>query len=68
MNVDTDLADILTMKASYETYIAGGTLVIVLVNGLNIMGAHEAITGSLGLGLAVVAVQMAGYYVFSYLG
>jgi hypothetical protein len=38
------------------------------VNGLNIMGAHEAITGSLGLGLAVVAVQMAGYYVFSYLG
>jgi len=43
MQVSTDLNDIVWLKASYETYIAGLTLLLVIINGLNIMGAHDFI-------------------------
>jgi len=68
IQVSTDLNDIVGLKASYETYIAGGTVLLVTVNGLNVMGAHEFIMANWWAGLAAVGVQLGGYYVFSYLG
>ncbi len=68
IQVDTDLGDIVWLKASYETYIAGATVLLVTVNGLNVMGAHDFIMANWWAGVAAVAVQLGGYYVFSYLG
>lgn len=68
VQVDTDLGDILWLKASHETYVAGGTVLLVTVNGLNLMGAHEFILAHWWAGVAVVGVQLGGYWVFSYLG
>jgi NADH:ubiquinone oxidoreductase subunit 4 (subunit M) len=68
MQVSTDLNDIVWLKASYETYIAGLTLLLVIINGLNIMGAHDFILAHWWAGIAAVGVQLGGYYVFSYLG
>ena len=66
--VNTDLVDIAKGSATVETYLAIGTLVIVLTTGLNILGAKDVVTGSAAIGLSVVAVEAAGYYVISYLG
>jgi len=66
--LDTDLANIAKGSATVETYLALGTLVIVLFTGLNILGARDIVVGSAAIGLTVVAVEAAGYYVISYLG
>jgi pyocin large subunit-like protein len=60
--------DIAKGSATVETYLALGTLVIVLFTGLNILGAQDIVVGSAAIGLTVVAVEAAGYYVISYLG
>jgi len=66
--VDTDLANILRGSASIETYLAVGTALLVLLTGLNILGVGELVAGTAAFGLAVVAIESAGYYVISYLG
>jgi len=68
VSVNTDIADIATGKASYETYIAGGTLVIVLLTGFDILGITGAIQSHWIAGYTVTAMQMGGYYVFSWMG
>lgn len=68
VRIDSDLADILWMSASAETYMLIATLLVVVFNGLNILGVHAMITGSLIAGLIVFGVQIGGYYVVSYLG
>lgn len=68
VSVNTDLGDILSGKANYETYIAGGTLIIVVLNGLNIAGVSGFITGNVWAGLSVFGLQLGGYYVFSWMG
>lgn len=67
-DLNTDLTDIAMGKATAETYVAGATIVVVLLNGLNIMGVHDAIVGSDLLGIGVLALEAAGYYVVSYMG
>jgi len=66
--IDTDLANIARGDAPVETYLAVGTAVLVLLTGLNILGVQEIIAGTAAFGLAVVAIESAGYYVISYLG
>ena len=66
--VDTDLANILRGSASIETYLAVGTALLVLLTGLNILGVGELVAGTAAFGLAIVAIESAGYYVISYLG
>jgi len=66
--IDTDLANIVWGEAPVETYLAVGTAILVLVTGLNILGAQEVIAGTAAFGLVVVAVEASGYYVISYLG
>ncbi|MBO4249371.1 hypothetical protein IL252_16285 [Halomicrobium sp. IBSBa] len=66
--VDTDLANIARGEAPVEIYLAVGTAILVLVTGLNILGAQEVIAGTAAFGLVVVAVEASGYYVISYLG
>ncbi|GGN92811.1 MULTISPECIES: hypothetical protein [Haloarcula] len=66
--VETDLYEIVRGSATVETYLAGGTLLIVLLTGLNILGIGDAVAGTAAFGLVVVAVEAAGYYVISYLG
>ncbi|EMA20098.1 hypothetical protein C443_14737 [Haloarcula argentinensis DSM 12282] len=66
--LDTDLVEIAKGSATVETYLALGTLIIVLFTGLNILGAQDIVVGSAAIGLVVVAVEAAGYYVISYLG
>ncbi|MBX0325578.1 hypothetical protein EGH21_21370 [Halomicroarcula sp. F13] len=66
--VETDLVAIAKGSATVETYLAGGTLLIVLLTGLNILGVGDAIAGTAAFGMVVVAVEAAGYYVISYLG
>lgn len=68
VEVNTDLGDIATGSATIETYVLAGTIVIVLANGFNILGAHDLIVGSTMIGVVVMAVEAAGYYVISYLG
>lgn len=67
-SVDTDLADIVTGSATVETYLAVGTVLIILLTGLNILGIGDTVSGTAWMGLSVVAVESAGYYVISYLG
>jgi hypothetical protein len=66
--IDTDIANIARGAATVETYLALGTAVLVLLTGLDILGARGFITGSAYIGLIVVAVESTGYYVISYLG
>ncbi|GGO01323.1 hypothetical protein NDI85_07390 [Halomicroarcula sp. S1AR25-4] len=66
--METDLYEIVRGSATVETYLAGGTLLIVLLTGLNILGIGDAVAGTAAFGLVVVAVEAAGYYVISYLG
>ncbi|WP_018257655.1 hypothetical protein [Halomicrobium katesii] len=66
--IDTDLANIARGEAPVETYLAVGTALLVLVTGLNILGAQEVIAGTAAFGLVVVAVEASGYYVISYMG
>jgi hypothetical protein len=68
VSVNTDLNDIFTGKASYETYIAGGTLVIVLLTGFNILGFTDLVQSHWIAGYTVTGLQMGGYYVFSWMG
>ena len=66
--VETDLVKIVRGSATVETYLAGGTLIIVLLTGLIILGIGDAVAGTAAFGLVVVAIEAAGYYVISYLG
>jgi hypothetical protein len=66
--LDTDLDKIARGSATVETYLALGTVVIVVLTGFNVLGARELVTGSVVIGLVVVAIEAAGYYVVSYLG
>jgi hypothetical protein len=68
VEVDTDLSNIVGGKATMETYLAIGTLLLVLGTGLNVLGVQDMIAGSFLIGLGVVAVESSGYYVVSYLG
>jgi hypothetical protein len=68
MTVNTDLSKIARGRASYETYIAGATVVLVLFSGLNILGFNAIVMDYWYLGYGVTSVQVGGYYVFSYLG
>ncbi|WP_436927105.1 hypothetical protein [Halosimplex amylolyticum] len=67
-NVDTDLANLVKGEATVESYVALGTLVLVLATGLDILGARGAIQAEPIVGIISLAVQAGGYYVISYLG
>jgi len=67
-SVDTDLAMLAKGEATVESYVALGTLVLVLATGLDILGARAAIQSEPIIGIISLAVQAAGYYVISYLG
>jgi len=67
-NLDTDLNSILGGTASVETYIAAATVIIVLANGFNVLGVSDTIAGNDVLGLAVLAIESAGYYVVAWMG
>ncbi|MEA5386210.1 hypothetical protein VB779_03220 [Haloarculaceae archaeon H-GB11] len=66
--LNTDLAEIVRGSATVETYLALATLTLVLVTGFNILGAQDLVAGSVAIGLVVVTLEAAGYYVVSYLG
>jgi len=66
--VDTDLANLAKGEASIESYVAIGTLVLVLITGLDVLGARAAVQSEPVIGIVSLAVQAAGYYVISYLG
>jgi len=68
VSVDTDLNDIVGGKASVETYVAGATLVIVLLNGFNVLGFNGFLTSNWWAGVIAFGVQLGGYYVFSWMG
>ncbi|QIO25545.1 hypothetical protein [Haloarcula sp. JP-L23] len=55
--VETDLVAIAKGSATVETYLAGGTLLTVLLTGLNILGIGDAVAGTVAFGLVVVAVR-----------
>jgi len=68
ISVNTDISEIAKGQASIETYVAGGTLVIVLLSGFNLLGFQELIQSHWIAGYTVTGLQMGGYYVFSWMG
>jgi len=68
MDIDTDLADLVTMQASAESYALIGTIVVVLMMGLDILGFRGFVQSSYIYGTIVVVLESAGYYVVSYMG
>ena len=68
VEINTDLTEILWGRATMETYLAGATLALVILNGLNILGVHDFIVANWWAGVGVFGLQIGGYYVFSYLG
>ena len=68
VKVDTDLAQIVGGAASVETYVAGATLIIVLLNGFNVLGFNGFLTSNWWAGVVAFGVQLGGYYVFSWMG
>jgi hypothetical protein len=65
---ETDLSEIMSGRATVETYIAGATLLIILANTFDIMGFNGFVMGSDIVGIVVLAVEAAGFYVFSWMG
>ncbi|WP_324664169.1 hypothetical protein [Haloarcula sediminis] len=68
MSVNTDIGDIVKGAASYETYIAGATLALVILSGFNVLGFNGFVNSHWVYGYIVTGTQMGGYYVFSWMG
>lgn len=65
--IETDVNALIKGDATIETYVVIATLATVVLVGFDLFGLATAIQGSLLFGVPVLIVQLAGYYVVSYI-